>query len=211
MQWWFKHYYSKPRPYNYANINILIQPGVFPPSFTFSTKILLDYLSTLDIREKTLLELGCGSGIISLLASKKGAHVTASDINEKALEELKISALNNSLNLKIVTSDLFDNIQETHFDYIVINPPFYPRKPIKIEDNAWYCGDDFEYFQKLFLQLKAYIENYSNVIMILSEDCNIERISSIAHKNDLDLKKFKVSKSLWETNYLFNVLNLDRK
>ena len=78
-------YYWKPRTFCYDDICIKVHPDVFPPHLTFSTKILLDFISELNLENKTFLELGCGSGIISLLAAKKGANVTASDINQTAL------------------------------------------------------------------------------------------------------------------------------
>ena len=74
LQWWFKKYYSKPRSFSYQDIDITISPGVFPPQYTFSTKILLKFLETLNLQGKTFLELGCGSGIISLYAAKKGGR-----------------------------------------------------------------------------------------------------------------------------------------
>ena len=205
LQWWFKKYYSKPRVYTYKGIQTTVVPGVFPPKHTYSTTILLNYIEQLELNGKTVLELGCGSGIISLLAAKKGAIVTALDINEKALKQLNVSAQENKLNLSLIKSDLFDSIPETHFDYIIINPPYYPKKPQNITEQAWYCGENFEYFQKLFKQLPKYISSNNNVLMILSEDCDVKKIQSIANKNKLDLKCFKIKKSLFEENYLFNI------
>ena len=205
LQWWFKKHYTKPRLFSHQNIDITIVPGVFPPQYTFSTKLLLKHLETLNIKGKTFLELGCGSGIISLIAVKKKALVTATDINEKALNELEKSAVKNGLKLKIIKSDLFDNITESHFDYIFINPPYYPKAPKSIEENAWFCGENFEYFEELFQQLPKYIQSKNNVIMILSKDCNIEKIQSIANSNNMNLNTIKVEKKIWETNYIFRV------
>ncbi|MFC4721288.1 methyltransferase [Geojedonia litorea] len=206
MQWWFKTYYSKPRSYSYNNINLTIHPGVFPPKYTFSTKILLKHLETLDLKSKTLLELGCGSGIISLIANKKGAIVTSSDINGNALNQLEKSANKNSLKLHILKSDLFNKITKIHFDYIIINPPYYPKKPKSIDESAWYCGENYEYFVNLFQQLPCYVKSKSYVLMILSENCDIEKIQTIAHSNNLDLKIIKMNTNFWETNYLFEII-----
>lgn len=66
-----KLYYFKPRKYCYETICVKVHSDVFPPHLTFSTKILLDFIKPLELKNKTFLELGCGSGIISLLAAKK--------------------------------------------------------------------------------------------------------------------------------------------
>lgn len=68
-----EYYYKKPRPYSYNGITTIVHPDVFPPHLTLSTKILLDFISEIKLTQKTFLELGCGSGIISLYASQKGA------------------------------------------------------------------------------------------------------------------------------------------
>ena len=48
--------------------------------------------------EEKVLEVGCGEGILSILAAKKGAKVTAIDISEPNLQAAKKYALNESLN-----------------------------------------------------------------------------------------------------------------
>lgn len=195
-------YYYKPRKYSYDGIKILVHPDVFPPHLTFSTKILLDFIKPLDLTNKIFLELGCGSGIISLLASKKGAKVLASDINEIALEFLNKNATKNNLRITTIQSDLFDSLENLNFDYIIINPPYYPKKPKNIKEQAWFCGESFEYFEKLFYQLSSKVE-FQNVFMILSEDCEIEKIECIAIKNDLLFELIDSKTVFNEKNYIY--------
>lgn len=201
-------YYWKPRIFCYDNIYIKIHPDVFPPQLTFSTKILLDYVANLDLKNKSFLELGCGSGIISLLAAKNGSCVTASDVNKIALDYLETNASKNNLKLKTIYSDLFQNLENQSFDCIVINPPYYPKAPKNIKEQAWFCGENFEYFEKLFVQLTNYLLPKTNCYMILSQDCEIEKIKAMALKNALAFELVLEKKELVETNYIFRIVSL---
>jgi release factor glutamine methyltransferase len=201
-------YYSKPRTFCYDNICIKIHPDVFPPQMTFSTKILLDFINEMSLENKALLELGCGCGIVSLLASKKGANVTASDINQIALEYLETNASKSNLTIRAVYSDLFQNLENRQFDYIIINPPYYPRKPKNIKEQAWFCGEDFEYFKELFLQLPNHLTAANHCYMIVSQDCDLEKIKAIASENAIAFKLVLEKKELVETNYIFRISSL---
>lgn len=101
-------YLQKDRSYDFQGLNLWIKHGVFHPGFFFSTKLLIKVLENVDLKGKSLLELGCGSGLISAYSARAGADVTASDINAKAvintIENLEL----NHLRALVVESDLFD-------------------------------------------------------------------------------------------------------
>ncbi|AXT50491.1 methyltransferase domain-containing protein [Aquimarina sp. BL5] len=200
-----KLFYLKPRKYAYDKIEVKVHPDVFPPHLTLSTKILLDFIKPVSLKNKTFLELGCGSGIISLFASKKGAIVTSTDINPTALQYLKKASENNKLKVELILSNLFDNLQNRTFEYIVINPPYYPKKPKNIKEQAWFCGENFEYFKKLFEQLASHTTQSHYIYMILSEDCNIEHIKNIALTSNLIFETVLEQKVFGETNYIFKI------
>lgn len=205
LKYGLKIFYSKPRTFCYDAICIKVHPDVFPPHLTISTKILLDFISEMKLNDKVFLELGCGSGIISLLAARKGAKVTATDINETALEYLKVNATKNGLNLDIVKSDLFEKLENNTFDYIIINPPYYPKKAKNIKEQAWFCGENFEYFESLFEQLPSFLNENTFCYMILSEDCEIENIIQMATKNNLKFQLIFNKKSYFEMNYIYQI------
>jgi release factor glutamine methyltransferase len=199
----FDTYHLKQRNYTYEGIEVKISAEVFPPHFTISTKILLEHIKPLEIANKAFLELGCGSGIISLFAASKGANVTASDINQIAIDELKEASSKNEIPANVVYSDLFDNLSDASFDYIIINPPYYPKAPKSDKERAWFCGENFEYFEKLFSQLPTHIA--PNTWMILSEDCEIEHIKSLASKNGLSFELILQKSVVKEKNYIFSI------
>lgn len=199
-------YYRKPRNFCYEDICVKVHPEVFPPHLTFSTTVLLDFLKNIDLKDKSLLELGCGSGIIALYAAKKGAIVTATDINPRALQYLEQNAEQNQLSVRILYSNLFDELKNEIFDYIVINPPYYPKTPKNIKENAWFCGENFEYFEDLFFQIAACSSfDSAKIIMVLSEDCNISKIKEIAQNNEIHFIKLKEVKLKVEINYIYGI------
>ncbi|MHA7057584.1 methyltransferase [Aquimarina sp. M1] len=202
----FDTYHLRHRTYEYKGIKVAIHPEVFPPHFTISTKVLLDYLNPLDLEKKSFLELGCGSGIISLFAASKGANVIASDINPIAIKSLEEASIDNNLEINILQSDLFDKMIPQPLDYIVINPPYYPRTPKNDKERAWYCGENFEYFKKLFSQLPKHIA--PNTWMILSEDCDIRYIKELAINNRLEFDLIFKKSIVREKNFIFNIQKL---
>jgi release factor glutamine methyltransferase len=107
LQLFIKQYFKKPRSYRYKSIKGKVNPGVFFPHFTISTKMLLDFLETKQLKGKTFLELGCGTGFVSVLAAKNGAIVTATDINPAAVENVIENANRNDVRIDARLSDLF--------------------------------------------------------------------------------------------------------
>lgn len=200
-----KKYLAKTRIYQYQNILLTIPPGVFHPGFFFSTKILLKHVLSLQLNKKKLLELGAGSGLISFAAAQKKAIVTATDINPLVVEFLKLNSKANNISIQIILSDLFDDIEKQQFDIIVINPPYYKKNPEKDADFAWYCGENGEYFEKLFHQLKNYMHNETEIFMVLCDGCDIDMIKSIAGKNGFAMNIILMKQNLIENNFIFNI------
>jgi len=202
------YYLLKPRKYKYKDIWVWVEPTVFPPFLTISTKILLEFSETLSLEGKTFLELGCGCGIISIYSAKNGALVTATDINPIALDALTKNATRNEVALEIIESNLFDELQTKTFDFIFINPPYYPKEPKSVAEMAWFCGEGFEYFEKLFLQLPKFSSHNNKIYMILSEDCQLEKIKAIALKNDMAFELVFEKKVLGEAHFLYQLNKL---
>jgi release factor glutamine methyltransferase len=196
-------YLQKDRYYTVEDGRILVKKGVFHPAFFFSTRFLLCELKKEQLTGKTVLELGAGSGLLSFYAAKRGAQVTATDINPVAIEGLKINL--KGFPAHIIHSDLFDAIPPQIADYILINPPYYPKNPANDVEKAWYCGEHFDYFEKLFQQLESYMQLNTQVWLSLSQDCDIMRIMEIAHRNDLRLT-LKIRKRIWwEENFIYRI------
>lgn len=204
-----KKYLSKTRRYHYKNIHLEVPVSVFHPGFFFSTHLLLDQLTSLSLKNKTLLEPGAGSGLISIFAALKGANVTATDINPVAVDYLKRNSERNNVQLTILKSDLFDNIPQQLFDFIVINPPYYKKQPQSFADYAWNCGPNGEYFKKLFAQLKNFIHDKTKVLMVLCDGCDIDMVLSIAGENGYKTRMVFSKKNIIEKSFIYSIEQLN--
>ncbi len=192
----YRWYLKKKRWYRYDGLSICIYPSVFHPGLLWTTKQLLAFVQQLDIKEKRVLELGAGSGLIALWASRAGAITSASDINPAAIQSMQESAQRNRLALELFHSDLFDNIPPQAFDYILINPPFYPEKARDDRERAFFCGPDFAYFRRLFTVLNSFQSPAGEVYMILTDDCDLDTIIQLAEEENWYFK-LKVEHQRW--------------
>lgn len=198
-------YLSKTRVYTYKGIVLLIPQQVFHPGFFFSTKLLLNYISHLQLKHKKFLELGAGSGLISMFAAKQEADVVATDINPVAIEFLEMNNRANNADIRIIYSDLFDDIPEQCFDIIAINPPYYKKNPSSHAEYAWCCGENGEYFKKLFNGLGKYMHKGSLVLMILCDGCDYEMVQTIAVTQKFEMNCVFRKKNLLENNFIFKI------
>jgi len=198
-------YLSKERSYNYKGTTVAVFPGVFHPGFFYSTKLLLKYFEDIDLRKKYILELGAGTGLISIFTANKGGYVTASDISLTAVYNIEKNVKMTNANVEVVHSDLFDDIPPRRYDYIIINPPYYKKSPASEKEFAWFGGDDFQYFRKLFSQLGNNSYENTKVIMVLSDEADLNMIKSIASEFNFILKELVHKKTWGENHFIFDV------
>ncbi|MGY3052122.1 ribosomal protein L11 methyltransferase [Pedobacter sp. UYEF25] len=84
--------FHKPQPsYPYE---IIIDPKMaFGTGHHQTTTMMMEYIIAADIKDKTILDMGCGTGILAILAAKVGAkHLTAIDYDEVCYESTKENA-----------------------------------------------------------------------------------------------------------------------
>jgi len=200
-----KKYLSKTRSYTYKNIRLQIPSSVFHPGFFFSTHLLLDQLKKLPLQNKKFLELGAGSGLLSIYSAQQGAIATATDINPVAVKFLYGNCRENSVRINIIESDLFNQIPLQTFDLIAINPPYYRKEPQSPADYAWFCGENGEYFQKLFTGLKKYMHAETMILMVLCDGCDINMVKQIAGEKGYHLQTISEKKNILEKNFIYRV------
>ncbi|MFJ6047669.1 MULTISPECIES: methyltransferase [unclassified Streptomyces] len=71
------------------------------------------------------LDVGTGSGIQALHASRHATRVTATDVNPRALEFTRLTlALSGAPEAELLAGSLFEPVGDATYDLIVSNPPF---------------------------------------------------------------------------------------
>jgi len=102
---------------------IVIEPNMaFGTGNHETTTMMLEYILETDFRNKKVLDMGCGTGILGILASMKGADsITAIDIDkwsyEGTLENARFNSVSN-IDVKLGDAALLGNEQ---FDVIFAN------------------------------------------------------------------------------------------
>jgi release factor glutamine methyltransferase len=144
----------------YKNITIEPCPGVYEPAE--DTYLILD-----NVRPgRELLEIGCGTGIISIYFAKAGCKVTACDINGAALECARKNARENSVFIDFEESDLFSNISGK-YDTIIFNPPYLPTSDDVSEGIQWNGGEDGFKVIRPFLDVAQNFLNPDGEILLI--------------------------------------------
>ncbi len=106
-----------------AKYEIVIEPNMaFGTGNHETTSLMLEYIMENSFENKTVLDMGCGTGILGILASMKGAkNITAIDIDEWSFNGTKENAtLNNIQNIEAQLGDvsLLNNLK---YDFIFAN------------------------------------------------------------------------------------------
>ena len=114
--------------------------------------------------KNSVLDMGCGSGILALEAMKYTNNVLAADINSKAVEYCKNQGIN------AVKSNLFSNIKG-RFGLILFNPPYLPKdRRENKKDAAALAGGrkGHEIIERFLKDAKKHIEEDGKILIVVS-------------------------------------------
>lgn len=103
-------------------INLILDPGLaFGTGSHPTTALCLTWLEQADLTHKTVIDYGCGSGILGIAALKLGAsHVHSVDIDEQALIATKNNAITNQIEMSKLSIDYPDSL-DSSVDLLIAN------------------------------------------------------------------------------------------
>lgn len=140
----------------------------------------------LQIKEgQSVLEIGTGSGIVAMYASRLTDNVTVTDINFDACLLAEKNFKENGIeNIEILFGNLFEPVKNRKFDVILFNTPYLPTEDDEVLD------DTINYAFDGGLNGRKVIDLFLNEVGThLNDEGIVQMIQSSLSGNDETLEK----------------------
>lgn len=119
---------------------------------------LFEFMIEDDITKGNILEIGAGSGYISIKLYKYNKNIVAIEIQKSVYDILKENLENNNIKIKLLNTDIKDHIGK--YDYIVSNPPYY-----KINSGKYPKSDIQKYSKfEFYLDISSLCKSLNNLL-----------------------------------------------
>lgn len=171
---------------NILGTDIVVHPDVYAPDFFSDTAWFSSQLIGI-VGDKTLLEIGTGTGTIGLICALNGASVVATDINEKAITNATENAKLLSLDVPMIYSDVFEGLSnQKRFDFIFWSHPFN-NVSSPVDDVLLRSGMDYKYgsLEKYISAGYDFLKDDGRLLLGSGDSADLEEIIRIAHDHHL--------------------------
>ncbi len=166
-----------------AGFRLSVRPTVFHPRYFLSSECFAEFIGRLDLKDRRVLDVGTGSGILALAAARAGARcVIAADINPNAALAAAENARANGLGDRVsaLCSDLLSALApEPLFDAILSSPPKHPGEPRDLSDRGWHAGPHYRDIAALFDQSRQRLKPGGRLYVMVSSDSDLELLAGL--------------------------------
>ncbi len=175
----------------------IVYPNVFSPKYFYDTEFFASQIAVEPLDR--FLEIGPGSGVISVTAALRGAIVTAIDINPNAVLNTKANAklYGVAKRVKVCEGDLYLPIGQQKFDIIFWNTPFgyTDRTDISILEKAVF-DPGYKSTQAFVRQAKKHLRPDGRLLIGFSSTLgHLSRLKEIVKENGFSFKIIAETKS----------------
>ena len=179
----------------FEGIEIEVLESVYEPRE--DSIFLANHLKKIDEKGKDILEMGCGSGLLSIIMAKNN-NVTSVDINPVAVDITKKNAEDNDVSLRTTNSDLFDHV-EGKYDLIIFNPPYLPDSDDIQGSETWADKGTITRFIK---EVSRFLKPEGRVLMVVSSLTTEKDVIKEFESLGFSVKVLKTQKIAWETLFI---------
>lgn len=148
--------------------------------------MLLDAVEKVEARR--LLEIGCGSGLVSLALARRNMEVVAVDISMEACRNTLVNFKGNRLQgvVHVINGDLATAFRENlEFDVVMSNPPYLPVEPSSKEDSSWAAGRDASFTVRLLESILPLLSCRGAMFLVQSSLSDIDGLKKILGEKGL--------------------------
>lgn len=172
---------------NVAGLPIIVLPGVWSPAYDWSSAFYIENFP--DVTGKSFLEIGCGTGVISVFAGRRGAsRVVAVDVNPDAVRNADLNFEKFRIpNAEAFLSDGFGNIRG-QFDVITWNAPYHGSRPADLLERG--CADeDYRDIRAFFRGVRKFLKPEGTVVFGFSESGDLPLIETLILEANFHIKR----------------------
>jgi release factor glutamine methyltransferase len=202
------HYLKKVRmhtePYTEEILGkeIIIFPEVMSPKYDRSSRMMISLMPTQE--GKDVLEVGSGTGIISVFCCFQGASsVTCLDINEHAVKNTEANFQKYGLeNTTVLLSDLFEKVGDKKFDTVIFNAPYHGNKAQDVLELGT-SDHNYETLQRFFKEVGEYLKVGARVILGFADTGDNGLLKRIVAENGFEIEQFLTQVNGDWTKYIY--------
>ena len=148
--------------------------------------------------KKTILEIGAGQGIITLLLSKIEIFekIFAVEIQKDIFEILKKNIKINNLEEKITSINEDIKTIKGEYDFIFSNPPYKKINSGKLPENEAEQISKYEILltlEELFYEIKRLLKNYGEFFVIVPDD-RLNDVFRYIYANNMNILSIEINK-----------------
>ena len=148
--------------------------------------------------KKTILEIGAGQGIITLLLSKIEIFekIFAVEIQKDIFEIFKKNIKINNLEEKITSINEDIKTIKGEYDFIFSNPPYKKINSGKLPENEAEQISKYEILltlEELFYEIKRLLKNYGEFFVIVPDD-RLNDVFRYIYANNMNILSIEINK-----------------